>query len=297
MILLTGAAGAIGRPLVRQLLEAGEPLRCLVRQPRRMGEDRVRVQIALGDLGDPEAFRNAMRGVDTVVHLAASIRDQPQASVEEVNALASARLVRAAERAGVRRFVLFSCLGASLHSRSRFLRAKALGEEVVRASSLETIVLAPSLVYAPGNRWLTMLERLSLLPVVPVSGSGAARFQPICAEDVAACAARILTGAVPEHAVRERAEGERIELAGPEVLSYDELVRTALRALGRPRPLAHVPLRLVRVLTALAGWSLDPVPATWDEAELMEVSLLADEGTAHAQALGVSPRPVATVLG
>src|ERR687885_1792772 len=106
MILLTGATGTIGSALLRRLTAGGEPVRCLVRDPRRLGDQRVRVQIALGDLASPASFRNALRGVDTVIHLGASIRDQPLGSIEELNAVATMRLVRAAERSGVRRVVL-----------------------------------------------------------------------------------------------------------------------------------------------------------------------------------------------
>src|SRR5205085_4801521 len=95
-------------------------VRCLVRDPRRLGPERVRVQIALGDLSEPASFRNALRGVDTVVHLAAAIRDQPRASIEELNAVATLRLLHAAERAGAQRFVFFSALSATLHSQARF---------------------------------------------------------------------------------------------------------------------------------------------------------------------------------
>ena len=84
-----------------------------MRDPRRLGAQRVRVQIALGDLTDPPSFRNALRGVQTVVHLAASIRDQPRGSIEELNGIATWRMVEAAERQGVERFVFFSALGAS----------------------------------------------------------------------------------------------------------------------------------------------------------------------------------------
>ncbi|HEX2085967.1 MAG TPA: NAD(P)H-binding protein, partial [Solirubrobacteraceae bacterium] len=105
MILLTGATGVVGTALLRRLTARGEPVRCLVRDPRRLGAERVRVQIALGDLADPPSFRNALRGVRTVVHLAASIRDQPQGSIEELNGIATWRLVQAAERAGVEHFV------------------------------------------------------------------------------------------------------------------------------------------------------------------------------------------------
>ena len=100
MLLLTGATGTIGLPVLRGLTAAGVDVRCLVRDPRRLGAERVRVQIALGDLGDPLSFRHALRGVDTVVHLASAIRDQPVGSIEELDGVATWRLVQAAERAG-----------------------------------------------------------------------------------------------------------------------------------------------------------------------------------------------------
>src|SRR5664279_4045785 len=101
MLLLTGATGSIGSRLLPLLLESGEDVRCLVREPRRLGARRVDVQIALGDLGemsDPYLVRQALRGVDTVIHLAATIRDQPPKRIEELNGLATVRLLRAAER-------------------------------------------------------------------------------------------------------------------------------------------------------------------------------------------------------
>ena len=151
MLLLTGATGLVGSALLRRLVAEGAQVRCLVRDPRRLGAQRVRVQIALGDLTDPPSFRNALRGVRTVVHLAASIRDQPQGSIEELNGIATWRMVQAAEKAGVERFVFFSALGASIHHRARFFRAKALAEQAVEEAGLDSIVFAPSIVYAPGG--------------------------------------------------------------------------------------------------------------------------------------------------
>src|SRR6476661_9489032 len=165
VLLLTGATGLVGSALLRRLTTAREPVRCLVRDPRRLGPERVRVQIALGDLSDPPSFRNALRGVRTVIHLAAAIRDQPHGSIEELNGIATWRMVQAAERAGVERFVFFSALGATSHDRTRFLRAKALAERAVRGSAIPHTVFAPSMVYAPGDPFITLLERMSLLPV------------------------------------------------------------------------------------------------------------------------------------
>src|SRR3954467_3671112 len=108
VILLTGATGNVGSQVLRRLTARGERVRVLVRDPRRLGSERVRGQIALGDLSDPASFRNALRGIETVVHLAAAIRDQPRASMEELNGVATLRLVRAARRAGTAAFVFFS---------------------------------------------------------------------------------------------------------------------------------------------------------------------------------------------
>jgi uncharacterized protein YbjT (DUF2867 family) len=286
MILLTGATGTIGSALLRRLTGAGEPVRCLVRDPRRLGEHRVRVQIAMGDLADPPSFRNALRGVSTVVHLAAAIRDEPRASIEELNAVATLRLVRAAERAGARRFVFFSAMGARHHSRTRFFRAKALAREAVEGSSLETTIFSPSIVYAPGDPWLTLLERFSYLPAIPVSGSGKALYQPIWAEDVADCVVAALMASGP----RKRS----YELAGPETLSYDDIVRVAV---PRRRHL-HVPLPLVSAsLRALRRLGGPKVFATWEEAELMEEPMTTGGGTSDAESLGVRPQSMARVLG
>ena len=194
MILLTGATGTVGSALLRRLTTAGEPVRCLVRDPRRLGDQRVRVQIALGDLANPASFRHALRGVDTVVHLAAAIRDQPRTSIEEVNAIGTLRLVRAAERAGARRFVFFSALSAPSSLAHALLSCQGAGAQGGRGLDLETTVFSPSIVYAPGDPWLTLLERTSWLPAVPVSGSGRALFQPIWAEDVADCVLAALAG-------------------------------------------------------------------------------------------------------
>jgi uncharacterized protein YbjT (DUF2867 family) len=294
VLLLTGATGTIGLPLLRRLTAAGTPVRCLVRDPRRLGSERVRVQIALGDLSDHLSFRHALRGVDTVVHLASVIRDQPGGSIEELAGVATWRLVLAAERAGVERFVFFSALGASTRSRARLLRAKAVAELAVMESSLAHTVFAPSIVYSPSDAYMRLLQRMSLLPVMAIPGAGHAAFQPIWAEDVADCVLAALPGG--SHA--REAIGARYELAGPETLTHREIVHTALRSFRRSRPVVGIPTPIVRRSLKLVELLGGPTAfATWDEAELMEIPMTSRQGTADAERLGVTPRPMRAVLG
>ncbi len=294
MLLLTGATGTIGRPLLRRLTATGAPVRCLVRDPRGLGDERVRVQIALGDLSDHLSFRHALRGVDTVVHLASVIRDQPGGSIEELAGVATWRLVRAAERAGVQRFVFFSALGASTRSHARLMRAKAIAERAVVESSIAHTVFAPSIVYAPRDPYLRLLERMSYLPVMPLPGPGRASFQPIWAEDVADC----VLAAIPGGAHAAEAENARYELAGPETLTHRQIVEVATRSFNRHRPILKIPTRAVRRSLKLLELLLGPTAfATWDEAELLDIPMTSRHGTVDAERLGVQPQPMRAVLG
>jgi NADH dehydrogenase len=135
---------------------------------------------------------------------------------------------------------------------------------------------------------------MSLLPVMPISGSGRAGFQPIWAEDVADCVMAVLPGG--EHA--EAAVARRYELAGPQTLSYEEIVRCALDSFRRRRRIVKLPVAMVRPFLKAVELLTGPTAfATWDEAELLEVPLIASGGTADAEALGVTPKPMRAVLG
>jgi NADH dehydrogenase len=284
--LLTGATGLIGSAVLRRLTEAGTPVRCLVRDARRLGQDRVHVQLAIGDLADPASYRHALRGVDTVVHLAGTARDEPRGSVEEVDGLAVWRLARAAERAGARRLLWTMPLGATPHHPSRVHRAKALAAQALADTDLEVTTLACSLVYGPHDRRLARLDRLALLPAVPLAGRGGARVQPIWADDVAACALAAL----------EHPPG-RFELAGPETMTEREVVAHVLRARGRRRRLLPIPLALLRpVLRAHVALAGPASLITWEEVVQLAVAMTTPRGTEDARALGVEPRAMGDVL-
>ena len=294
MLLLTGATGTVGMPLLRRLTANGTSVRCLVRDPRRLGAERVRVQIALGDLSDHLSFRHAVKGVDTLVHLASPIRDQPGGSIEELAGVATWRLVRAAEREGVRRFVFFSAIGASTRSSSRLMRAKAVAERALVESSLSHTVFALSMAYAPGDPYLTLLHRMSLLPAMPIPGHGQAVYQPMWAQDVADC----VLAAIPGGRYADDADGMRYELGGPETMSVREIAETAMRSFGRRRPILSIPTPVARRTLKLVELLMGPTAfATWDEAELLEIPMITRRGTSDAERLGVVPKSMRAVLG
>ena len=291
MILLTGATGGVGSHLLPMLLGRGERVKCLVREPSRLGDSRVDVQIVMGDLrelSDPYMLRQALRGVDTVIHLAGSMRDQPGAPLEELNGLATARLVEGAESIGAERFLFFSALGASPVQRTRFMRSKWTGEASVAASSLETIVFRPSLVFDRSDPWIELIERLSYVPVIPIAGSGKAEFQPVWSRDAASAVVASLDGGKAP---------ATIDLAGPETLTYAGMTELLASLSEKPRRLIRVPMPLARLgLEAIRTIGGPAVTATWQEAELMQVSMTTPEGPADLRSLGIEPAGMAEVF-
>ncbi len=287
---MTGATGTVGRPLLSRLLGTGQDVRCLVREPRRLGPDRVNVQIALGDLAEPKGFARAMRGVETVVHLATATRDQKRGTIEELGGLATLRLVAAARRAGVRRIVHISSFGASTASPSRFIRTQALASETVRESELELLQFEAGIIYAPGDPWLALVAELANLPLMPVIGNGRAAFQPIWAEDAAdAITAALLKGiATP---------GAPIALAGPEQLTQNEILRLVMRHHGKQKPLVHLPAGLARRVLTRHERRVGPAAlVSWDQVAMLQRSALSPRGTGDLEALGVSPLAMADVM-
>jgi NADH dehydrogenase len=238
------------------------------------------------------------------VHLAASTRDEPSGTIEEICTLATLRMVQAAQRMDIDHFLFFSALGATPHHRVRLFRAKAVAERIVAEAPLRTTVIAPSVVYEPGDRWLTLVERLAWGPVAPVPGSGRSRCQPIWAQDLADCVlAALAQGGAPSAGgqpagVASRDGSRRYELAGPETLTYNQMVHAILSASGHERRLAHLPPGLAERALRLLERAMGPqTPVTWDEAQLLEAECVSARGPADALALGCQPERMGVVLG
>ena len=240
-------------------------------------------------MSDPYLVRQALRGVDTVVHLAATIRDQPPHRIEELNGLATrapAAGGRAQRRAALRLLQRAQRLGGPAHAiLPRQVAGRAGGRLL---GSLETTIFAPSIVYDRSDPWVTLLRRFSFLPVLPVSGDGPG---PLRAD----LGGR--RGPLRRRRAGARRTGAATSWPAPRPSATTRCPTwSAASPDGRGRSI-HVPLPLVRAgLIAMRSLFGEAVFATWEEAELMEVPMLSTRGTADAEELGVEPRRMGDVL-
>ena len=237
----------------------------------------------LGEMSDARTRRQALRGVKTVIHLAAAIRDQPGAKVEELNGLATARLLRAAEQAGVERFIFFSAIGATEFQRTRFFRAKALAEEAVASSELPSTDLRPFDRLRPRGPLGHAHPPPGALPRPAADRHADAAFSPSGRRTSGAASSPSSTGGDRRPPLRAR---------GPRAphLRGDE---PRHRLVDRPPPTrpSTCPPNLVRLgLNGVRRIAGDAAFATWEEAELLEVPMVSERGTADAERVGRGAR-------
>jgi len=290
IVALTGATGFVGGAVLRRLLRREHQVRVLTRNPDRAGRlrDFGAVELVPGGLADEAALRTLVAGADSVVHLVGIIAPKGPQTFRRVHVEGTAALAAAAQAAGVWRFAHMSALGARADAAAtEYHRTKAEGEEVVRRTIPGHVILRPSLIAGPGSIPLRMMiNMVRMAPVVPVIGDGCYRMQPVWLEDVAETFAL---------AVERGDLTGTYDIAGPEPLTWHQMLDRIEDALAVRRRRVGVPLGIVRLGTA-AGLALpDLAPITPDQLQmLLEGSTT--EGNALATVFGVTPRPFADVV-
>jgi len=244
---VTGGTGFVGRRLLAGL-PCGTKAWSLARSaPVRASSG---VEPVIGDLSDPAAYAAVLRRVDLVLHLAARTGKASTADFFAVNAEGTRTLLDACRAAGTPKFVFVSSIAATYADTTTYpyARSKQLAEQAVRESGLNYLIVRPTIVLGTGSPIGSRLAGLARLPVMPVFGDGHVQVQPVCVDDVAA----FLLSIVAHRALPDAA----VDLGGPEVMSFEELLRRfRLALLGRRGPVIHLPVRgAMRFLSWAERW-------------------------------------------
>jgi NADH dehydrogenase len=247
-LFITGGAGFVGRRLLSQLRATGRPVIALDRGGS-LSESTVAdgIRVVRGSLLEPETYRDALRSCETVIHLAAATG---RASAREhflINARGTEILLEECQHAGVTRFLFVSSIATTFRDLRgyHYAQAKLQAEGAVLRSRLRSAVVRPTLILGPGAPLLTPLEKLALLPLIVLPGTGRARVQPIHVDDVVRAIAAVVRD--------DLFDGATYEIGGPEVVSMEELLHRVRRArTGRDAPVLRLPLALLRPPLRLA---------------------------------------------
>jgi NADH dehydrogenase len=293
-VLVTGGTGLVGKAAVDRLLQAGHTVRLLSRH----ADDDVRqwtegVEAHAGDVGSEAGVAGAAEGCQAVLHVAGIVAESPpEVTFERVNVEGTRRLCREARRAGVRRFVYVSSLGAE-RGESDYHRSKKAAEEAVRAEAPPGwLVLRPGNVYGPGDEVISfLLKVVRSLPVVPLVGRGDQRFQPVWHEDLGLALARAVERDAPAEVV--------LDVAGPDVTTTREVVELLEKLTGKSPVHLPVPEFLAKLGTQAAGALGVQSPVTDDQITMLLEENVIRPGRTNAltETFGVTPLTLGEGLG
>jgi NADH dehydrogenase len=278
-ILVIGGTGFLGAAIVRELARRAVSANFCFTLPTRRRERAKHllvlptVRLVDADVHDPATLARLMAGQDAVISLVGVLKGGEGEPYGKGFARAHVELPKkiaaAAKAAGVRRVLHVSALKAAVDAPSGYLRSKAAGEAVLRDAGLDLTLFRPSVIFGPGDAFLTLFARMAMIaPFFPLAGADA-RFQPVWLEDVVA--------AVADSLQRPESIGATYELCGPKQYSLRELVSYAAAVSGHPRAVIGLP----DFVGWLQAWAMEFIPngpMTRDNIRSMRVASVCDAG-------------------
>jgi NADH dehydrogenase len=288
IITIFGGSGFVGRHIVRALASDGWRIRIAVRHPntahflRPMG--RVgQIQIMKANITNEAHVLKAVEGADAVVNLVGVFKRLKQIHVDAAESIA-----KHAHSAGASRLVHFSVIGADGNAPARYFRSKAEGESKVCNAFPGATIIRPALVFGPEDYFFNRFAALiRLLPIFfPLFGGGATRFQPVFAGDVARGTSAVLQN--------RETRGQTFEFAGPEIMTFKEVIEFVLHETHRSRTLIRVPMALTK-LTGAFLQILPNAPLTLDQARMLETDTVLSGTMPGLGELGIRPTAVEAV--
>lgn len=277
-ILVCGANGFIGRHLCAALAQAGHEVVRGVRKPA------IHSDVAMDYARDqaPEVWLPRLAGVDAVINAVGILREDGKRRFDAIHRDAPIALFKACEKAGVRRVIQVSALGGKDEKNSTsYMRTKREADAYLQQTSLDWIILRPSLIVGAEGASSKLFRTLASLPVIGLPGQGQQALQPVHIDDICAAVLRLLESSQPTRQV--------IAAVGPEAMTYRGMLQAYRDAMRLATPAwLPVPMPVMRMTAKLAA-SFPASVLSPASLRMLEEGNVADSGT-FSQLLGRAPR-------
>ena len=296
LITVFGGSGFVGGQVVRLLARRGWRIRVAVRRPDRAYKLQTsghvgQIQAVRCDATDPAQVEAALQGADAAVNLIGILYEAGKRSFQAAHVDAARNIAIGCAAAGIDRLVHVSAIGANPESDSKYACTKAAGEMAVREAKPDAVIVRPSIVFGAGDSFLNKFAAMaSMAPALPLIGGGKTRFQPVYVGDVAEAIVRAVE--------RADAANRTFELGGPEVMTFEDILKLVLRETRRRNGLIPLPFFAARGIGSLAQLSsifgIAPV-LTRDQAVGLETDNVVADGAEGLAELGVEPTGIEAI--
>ena len=288
-----GGSGFLGRRIVKHLAAEGASVRVAVRHPERasflerLGRD-GRIELVQADVWDESSVARAVAQSASVINTVGHYVEKGHATFDAVHGQGALHVARQAGQAGVKRLIHISGLGSDPASDSPYVRARGIGENLVKDAFEGATILRPSVIFGPNDAFFNALADMARqTPILPLFGMGTTKLQPVHVGDVAEACVRVLAD--------PSTQGNLYELGGPRVYTYKALLQLVLKQAGKSRLLVPFPFFLWDILAALMAVLPNP-PLTRDQVTLMKGDNVVDGKALTLEDLGIAPASVEEIL-
>lgn len=284
IVTVFGGTGFLGRHVVRRLRASGFAVRVASRHADRTEFGDPKIQAIRADVRDPVAIEAALVNAWGVVNAVSLYVERGADTFHAIHVNAAHTIALNAREAGAERLVQVSGIGADTASPSLYVRKRGEGEQAVHSAFPNAVIIRPAVMFGTDGGFVTtVLDLMRRLPAYPMFGRGQTRLQPVAADDVAEAIARIM--------LRPEREPALYEFGGPEIFTYEELLRVVAREAGLRPFLVPLPFGAWHVMARVAEHLPSP-PITRNQVELMEVDTVATPSMPGLRGLGITPKPV-----
>jgi uncharacterized protein YbjT (DUF2867 family) len=297
LVTVFGGSGFVGSQVVRGLAKRGLRVRVAVRQPHlahtmRLLGDVGQIEVVQANVRNEASIRRALVGASAVVNLVGVLYETGRNKFQSVHAMGAQNIAGVAREMGVARMVQVSAIGADAESESKYLRTKAMGEEAVRAILPDAVIVRPSIVFGQGDGFFNKFAEMALIsPALPLIGGGHTKFQPVFVGDLAQ--------AIGQAVVDPDLAAKTLELGGPGVFSFRQLMELLLAQIERRKFLIPLPFPVARLIGSACGiFTLTPVapPLTADQVETLKTDNVPSGAYPGLADLGITPTPVEAII-
>jgi len=290
-VVVIGGSGFVGRHLLARLVNARHRVTALARSSAaESGLKQIAgVRVVRVNLESDEAVSTCLAGQSVVINLVGILHESREIDFDAVHVAFPRRLVRLCQVAGVTQYLHMSALNAdAAKGPSRYLKSRGEGEDLVHHACGEVTVtsIRPSIIFGPGDNFFGVFDRLlDWMPVFPVV-CPQTRFAPVCVDDVVEAFYQVLEGGTDSN-------GQRLNLCGPQIYTFKELVQFVARVTGRRRLVLGLPDALSR-LQALVMERLPGKLFTRDNYRSMQIDSVCARN--DFAALGITPKALEGVM-
>ena len=293
IIAIFGAGGFLGKHLMRQLTKLDYRVKVATRNPYLKGYLKPlgnpgQIELFKTNIFDPKDIKKVLKNCDLVINLVGILYETRKQKFYQIHAQFPNLLSKLCDELAIKKLVHVSALGVKEKHVSQYMQSKFQGEVYVQDMFKPTVILRPSIVFGPEDKFFnTFASLVQFFPILPLVGGGKTKFAPIYVGDVA--------NAIVKALELNNSEPKIYELGGPKNYSFKELMEILLTEIKKKRLLIPIPFGVAKFQSYFLQMMPNPL-LTPDQVEMLKYNNIVSGEYPTLKDLGISGTSIQSIL-